>query len=121
MHICFPAATLEPIVQAMASGNQRARELNTQADQWLQKNLSRVPLGVSAQLETTLPARDLVLLTPGQILELPHVAGRDVDVHVGGRTRFQGRLTIQTNGMAAVVVEQVAYQTDAASMRAEAA
>jgi hypothetical protein len=30
-------------------------------------------------------------------------------------------LTIQTNGMAAVVVEQVAYHTDAASMRAEAA
>ncbi len=122
MHICFPAAALEPIVQAMASGNQRARELNTQADQWLQKNLSRVPLEVSAQLETTLPARDLVLLAPGQILELPHVAGRHVDVHVGGRTRFQGRLTIQSNSMAGVVVEQVAYRADKVSLTlAEAA
>ncbi len=110
MHLCFPAAALEPIVQAMASGNQRARESNTKAEQWLRRNLSRVPLSVSAQLETTLPARDLVLLQPGQILELPHVAGRHVDVHVGGRTRFRGRLTIQPNSMAGVVVEQLAYQ-----------
>lgn len=110
MHLCFPAAALEPIVQAMASGNQRARESNAQAEQWLRKNLSRVPLSVSAQLETTLPARDLVLLQPGQILELPHAAGRHVDVHIGGRTRFRGQLTIQGNSMAGVVVEQVAYQ-----------
>jgi len=109
MHLCFPAASLEPLVQAMASGNQRTRELNSQADEWLQKNLSRVPLDVSAQLRTTLPARDLVLLTPGQVIELPHVAGERVDVFIGGRTRFRGRLTIQPNAMAGVVVDQIAY------------
>ena len=110
MHLCFPAASLEPVVQAMASGTQRAaRESNLQADAWLRRNIARVPLAVSAQLETTLPARDLVLLQPGQILELPHAAGRQVDVHVGGRTRFRGQLTIQSNSMAGVIVERVSH------------
>ena len=119
MHLCFPAASLEPVVQAMASGSQRAaRESNVQAEAWLHRNISRVPLSVSAQLETTLPARDLVLLQPGQVLELPHAAGRQVDVHIGGRTRFRGQLTIQPNSMAGVIVEQVSLPASAVAKAA---
>lgn len=110
LHLCFPAEAVEPVVSAMAAGSLRAaRDANPEAAVWLRRNLARVPLPVSAQLQTTLPARDVLLLRPGQILELPHAAGRAVDVHVGGRARFRGRLSIQPNNMAGVVVEQVAY------------
>ena len=50
-------------------------------------------LPVTALLETTLPARDLIALEPGDVLSLGHGATQPIDVHVGSVRRFSGRLT----------------------------
>ena len=59
---------------------------------------------VTALLETTLSARDLIALKPGDVLSLGHGAAQPVDVHVGTVRRFSGRLTRHGAG-AGVLVE----------------
>jgi flagellar motor switch protein FliM len=63
-----------------------------------------VQLPVTALLETTLPARDLIALQPGDVLSLGHGAAQPVEVHVGSVRRFTGRLTRGGTG-AGVLVE----------------
>ena len=45
--------------------------------------LGRVPLAVTAQLSTTLSARDLIALRPGDVVTLGRSSGQPVTVSVG--------------------------------------
>ena len=69
-------------------------------------NLGRVRLPVTALLEITLPARDLIALKPGDVLSLGHAVAQPVDVHIGQIRRYGGRLT-QHGSSAGVLIESL--------------
>jgi flagellar motor switch protein FliM len=94
VNLCIPAAAIEAIGEAFEQGWQRTRKQPTADEEaWLHTNLGRVRLPVTALLETTLPARDLIALHPGDVLSLGHSVTQPVDVHIGQVRRFGGRLT----------------------------
>jgi len=96
VNLCIPAAAIEAVGEAFEQGWQRIRKApTTNEETWLHANLGRVHLPVTALLETTLPARDLIALKPGDVLSLGQAAARPVDVHIGQVLRFGGRLTRQ--------------------------
>jgi flagellar motor switch protein FliM len=72
----------------------------------LHANLGRVPLEVTALLETRLEARELLALRVGDVMALEHAAQDPVDVRVGDVRRFTGRLTTSERGTA-LLVEQL--------------
>jgi flagellar motor switch protein FliM len=69
-------------------------------------NLGRLPLPVTALIETHLLARDLVDLEPGDVVALGRSASEPIDIHVGRIRRFSGRLT-RNQTTAAVRVESL--------------
>jgi len=113
LHLCFPASLVEGIAGTLAPGGQHAERGPSQREEaWLHANLGRMPLTVSAQLEMSLPARELVRLQPGNVLALPHASGAPVDVLVGQVRRFTGRLALHGTDSAAVVVERCVATDD---------
>ena len=113
LSLCFPATTIETLEEKFAQGWQRTRRQPTAAEQsHLAANLGRIPLAVSTQLETRLPARDLLGLKAGDVISLGHPASSPVDVHVGQIRRFVGRLTTTAAG-AAVRVERTSANSAA--------
>ena len=116
LSLCFPALTIEALEEKFAQGWQRARRQPTAIEQAnLATNLGRIPLAVSTQLETRLPARDLLGLKAGDVISLGHPASSPVDVHVGQIRRFVGRLTTTSAG-AAVRVERTSANSTAGGM-----
>jgi len=94
VNLCIPAAAIEAVGEAFAQGWQRSRrQPSPDEEAWLNINLGRVPLPVTALLETTLSARELIALQPGDVLSLGRAASQPVAVHVGQVHRFSGRLT----------------------------
>ena len=67
---------------------------------------------MTALLETTLSARELLALRRGDVIALGHSANNPLDVHVGTVPRFAGRLMRQTNGVGVVVERFVGGQRD---------
>lgn len=116
LSLCFPAAAIETLEEKFAQGWQRTRRQPTATEQAnLATNLGRIPLAVSTQLETRLPARDLLGLKAGDVISLGHPATSPVDVHVGQIRRFVGRLTTTAAG-AAVRVERTSGNSTAGGM-----
>lgn len=106
INLCIPATAIEAVGEAFAQGWQRTRrQPSPDEEAWLHANLGRVQLPVTALLETTLSARDLIALKPGDVLSLGRAAGQPVEVHVGSVRRFTGRLTRCGDGGAGVQVE----------------
>lgn len=113
LHLCFPASAVEGMVETLAPGGQRARRDPNPIEQtWLNANLGRVPLAVTAELRMSLPTRELLLLRRGDVLSLPHAVSNPVDVRVGQVRRFCGRLTRQDNDTAGVLIERPASEME---------
>jgi flagellar motor switch protein FliM len=56
-----------------------------------------VPL--TAKLDTTLSARELLALNPGDVIALGHSAENPVDLFIGQIRRFQGHLARRGDGV----------------------
>jgi len=67
---------------------------------WLAANLGRVTVPVTAMLETTMAAEELLKLNPGDIVALGHSVNQPIDVVVGKISRFAGRLAQNGHSMA---------------------
>ncbi|MBI4264093.1 MAG: flagellar motor switch protein FliM [Acidobacteria bacterium] len=107
LRLCIPAAAIESMEDKVAQGWHRTRlEPTPLQAAHLHANLGRVPLPVTAQLETRLEARELLALQVGDVVALGHSAADPVDVNVGEVRRFTGRLTRGDRGTA-VLIEQV--------------
>ena len=105
LSICIPASAIESMEDKVTQGWHRQPRTPTDLEQvHLRVNLGRLPLPVTALIETHLLARDLVDLEPGDVVAL----GRSVNepVHVGRIRRFAGRLT-RTQTSAAVRIESL--------------
>ncbi len=104
LNLCIPAASIEAIGEKFALGWQRTRrQPMPEEEAWLHANLGRVQLPVTARLETTLPARELLQLRPGDVLALGHPASQPIEVQVGQVNRFTGHLTRTRNGVGVVL------------------
>jgi flagellar motor switch protein FliM len=105
LKLCIPASAIEAIGDTFSQAWARARrQPNAEEAARLATNLGRVPLEVTAQLSTTVSARELVALRPGDILSLGHKAGHPVIVSVADLPAYMGQLVVQ-NGSLAVRVE----------------
>ena len=58
----------------------------------LNRRLARIPFSVVAQVESTIPASDVVALQVGDVVSLDTPVTTEVDVNVSERRKFHGRL-----------------------------
>jgi flagellar motor switch protein FliM len=95
LNICIPATAIEAVGEAFAQGWNRTRRQPTAEElAALHANLGRVPIPVTAQLQMTLPARDILALQPGDVISIAHAANQPVNVQVGQIPRFIGHLAM---------------------------
>jgi len=111
LNLCIPASAIESVGGKFAQGwHRHSRQPTDQEQAWLTANLGRAPLPVTALLETTLSARDLLALRHGDVIALGHAASNPIDIQVGGVSRFEGRLTRRASGDG-ITVERVLGRT----------
>lgn len=116
LRLCIPAAVFEAAGDSVAQAWQLTRRQRTAAEAThLYANLGRVPLAVSAQLSTTLAARELIALAPGDVLSLGHHSGQPVTVSVGEVAAYVGHLVVHQGSLAVRVQGHPADQHDAAA------
>jgi flagellar motor switch protein FliM len=105
LSVCVPASVIEAVGASFTQTWHRTRREPTVSDRrHLHQNLSRVKLHLSANLDTTLPARDLLRLGAGDVVSLGHSLKDPLDLRVQGTSKFLGRLVVN-EGLTAVRVE----------------
>jgi flagellar motor switch protein FliM len=93
VHLSLPAGLVERSDTAAASGWSRQRTEPTKRERaWLVENLGRVPMTVSAVLDSRCRAGDIATLTVGDVLALDVAAETPVDLRVGETLKFRARL-----------------------------
>jgi flagellar motor switch protein FliM len=93
LNLCLPAAVVETTSAHFAqSWNRPQREPTLIERLWLRDNLSRVPLPLSAELESTFTARDILTLQLGDVVSLGVAITDPLDIRVGTSLKFKGRL-----------------------------
>ena len=101
LNLCIPATAIEATGDRFVQGSQRTRRQPTKDEEaWLGANLGRVTVPVTAMLETTLAAEELLKLQPGDVVALGHSVTQPIDVLVGKINRFAGRLAQNGQSMA---------------------
>jgi len=119
LRLCIPAA-IESLEEKVAQGWHRTRTALTPLEvAHLQANIGRVPLTVTALLETRFEAHELLALREGDVIALGRSAADPIDVHVGDVRRFTGRLTTSERGVA-IVIEQISSADGMAGVPAAA-
>lgn len=114
LNICVPASVIEASGGNISQSWQQARRERTPLEaQWLSDSLGQAGLTVTADVATSLRTRELLNLTPGQVLSLGVPVDTGVNVRVGDIVKFTGRLAMQA-GRAAVQVQQVCTTSAAA-------
>ena len=104
LNLAIPAVAIESMGGSFAQPWEAARPEPAPADRrQLLDSLARVSLPVTASLDTTLPARELLALAPGDVLALTRAVQEPVDVRVQGTTKFAGQL-VRRDGAAGVMV-----------------
>lgn len=113
VHLCLPAAVVEKTDAHFAGGHDRQRREPTSRERgWLLENLSRVPMPVSAVLQTNWTTRDVVDLRAGDVVSLGVAATRPLDLRVGRTLKFRGQPAVH-GGRASVIV---AHRCDGAGV-----
>jgi flagellar motor switch protein FliM len=108
LNLCIPASAIEAVGENFAQGWHRTRRQPTvEEETWLHANLARVPLPVTALIETTLSARELLALRKGDVIVLGHPAADPIGINVGTVPRFEGYLTREDHNVA-IAVQRVA-------------
>jgi flagellar motor switch protein FliM len=93
LNLCIPASIIEATGNAFVKDWHRTKRVATSTERiWLHDNLNRMPLTVTASLETRLRARELVRLKPGDVISLGLPIHTPVTVRVANRAKFLGRL-----------------------------
>jgi len=94
MNLGIPASIVEASGAQFAKAGERHRRPPTDVERmWLHENLSRVPMSVTALLESRLSTRELLALSPGDVVSLGVSSKQAVDIRVGDNLKFQGWLT----------------------------
>jgi flagellar motor switch protein FliM len=109
LNLCIPAAAIESVGANFARTWHGQRRDPTASDrQHLHDSLARVLVPVSVNLDTTLKARELLELAPGDVLSLGSSLQEPLDLRVGGAVKFKGRLSAAGPHTAVHVLRAVA-------------
>lgn len=93
LNLCIPAAVIEAVGANFTQGWQRTqREPNPIDRRRLQDNLLRMPLPVVARVDTRIEAGELLEVRPGDVISLGRAVREPIDLQVGDRVKFEGRL-----------------------------
>ena len=93
INLCIPASIVETTGAHFVQAWHRQRREPTAVERaWLHENLARVPAETIASLDTSLTAREMLALAPGDVLSLGVPVYQPIDVRVGGTVKFKGRL-----------------------------
>lgn len=113
LHLCLPAGIVERTDTHFAGALDRHRREPTDKERlWLNENLARVPMALTALLETRCTTRELVELRTGDVISLGLPAERPLDLRVGRTLKFRGHPTVE-HGRAGV---RVAHRCDGAGL-----
>lgn len=95
LRLCLPATLVDSTGSSFAQAWDRQRRKPTASERHsVADSLSRVPMEVSAQVASTVNARELLELVPGDVLSLGVPAHKPIDVHIGQTLKFRGRLAV---------------------------
>jgi len=105
LNFCVPASTIESVSDVFAQSWYRSRrDPSAIQRRCVHKSLGRVKMPVTAMLELSLPARELLELRPGDVLSLGRAVTQPVKVKIGRSTKFAARLVRNgTHGAVAVL------------------
>lgn len=118
LNLCIPAALIELSGASFMQGWHRTRKDPSDEDRRrLRLGLRRVPLPVTARLDTRLPARDLMDLQPGDVISLGRPVRDPVDVWVAQAGKFTGRL-MRNERQAALSIVDVPAECGAGGQQA---
>ncbi|MGE3490825.1 MAG: flagellar motor switch protein FliM [Vicinamibacterales bacterium] len=106
VNLCLPVSIVETTGSHFAQAwHRQRREPNTAEREWVQESLSRVPVSLNALIQTQLTARDLIAMTPGDVVSLGVATHKPIDVLVGSTLKFKGRLAVES-GRIGLRIEQ---------------
>lgn len=104
LNLCLPASVVEKTDTHFAGALDRHRREPTGKERaWLYENLARVPMPISAVLESHCTTRELVAMRSGDIITLGVPAARPIDLRVGKTLKFRGQPAVM-GGRAALAV-----------------
>ncbi len=104
LNLCLPASIVYKTDTHFAGARDRHRREPTAKERaWLFENLARVPLPVTAVIESRCTTRELVTMKAGDVLTLGVPASRPLDVRVGNTLKFRGHPMVAA-GRAGVTV-----------------
>jgi flagellar motor switch protein FliM len=90
LNFCLPASMIEAVGEAFTHSWHRGNRPASSADaDDVRQMLGRVPLTVSATVQTTLSAREVLDLQPGDLIALGHRVTDAIDGRVNDMTRFK--------------------------------
>src|SRR5262245_43643454 len=93
INLCIPASIVETTgAHFVQAWHRQRREPTVTERAWLRENLSRVPTETTASLTSTLTARELLALTPGDVVSLGVPVRTPIDLRIGRTLKFKGRL-----------------------------
>ena len=109
LNLALPASVIEAVGSNFSQGWHRTRKEQSAKDrQRLVENLGRIPMPLTASLDSHLSASDLLQLTPGDILTVGRPVREPVDVKVAGSSKFAGRLLRMEHSSGVLVEAQAA-------------
>jgi flagellar motor switch protein FliM len=104
VNLCLPASLVEETDAHFAGALDRHRREPTAKERgWLLENLARVPMPLSAVLESRCTTRELVDLAAGDVVSFGVPSTRPLDLRVGRTLKFRAHPTVH-EGRAGVVV-----------------
>jgi flagellar motor switch protein FliM len=115
LNFCLPATAIETVGDQFTHTWYRSHREPTLDDRhhfW--RTLGHLPVNVAATVSTTLPARDVLELAPGDVIALGHRVTQPLEVRVADAIKFEA-LPMQEMGRAGVrVLHQTAHAPEAA-------
>ena len=107
LNLCLPASIVEKTATHFIGALDRHRREPTPKERaWLLENLARVPMPISAVLESRSTTRELVAMRSGDVLTLGVPASRPIDLRVGRTLKFRGAPTVAAGRAGMIVVHR---------------
>jgi flagellar motor switch protein FliM len=118
LRVCIPASVFDAVGEGFAKTPPDApRPRSDEQSAWLRTNLERVPLAITAELTTTLAAREIIDLAPGVVLSLGHQSDQPLTVSVGDVPVFIGHIVVHNSSLAVRVAGERAERIPASEER----
>lgn len=106
MSICLPGMMLTNIFARISAANQAGRGSGEDNSEEIMDILRNSELEITAELgRASLQLQDIYFLHPGDVIDLGHAAEDPIQLFVGGRPWFSGKVGTQNNCMAVKIVE----------------